>query len=287
MNKLFVPAVAVFALGWGPLLAQERVVRGAEPSIQKDTYRVVSNDESFAHGTSVQITRKTGSPKVSGVLVYADPKVGCLYVRPGAGQAPVAVALNEIQKIDRIAPALDRSVKDGVRPAIEIDARPRSAYEIHELQIRNGPYTKVHFYESSLSPSERELLRTISRTSADVEAKGLLVDSLSRAIQEAVTDLTVPALPIISPAYFPPDAYQPPFVLVANSSMTNPVIVPGYTGGVLTAAPAPRPDSLAELMKRLSEAEAALAMSRKNYEAACSRAIYEPGGRIIAVRLDD
>jgi hypothetical protein len=279
MNKLFAAAVAAVALGCVPVLAQEKKVQ--------NTYRVVANDEILTHGNAVTITSKTGSANVSGVFVYADPKSARLYVRPRAGQAPVAVALNEIQKIDRIAPAVDRSVKDGVRPAIESDARPISSFEIHELQVRNGPYTNVYFYESSLSPKEQEQLTTITRTAADVEAKGLMVDRLSRAIQEAVTEWTVPSVPLLSAEVILPYAYPPLFVLPTNSPTTNSVILPGYAAIVPTSVRRHPRDSLAELTKSLSEAEAALAMSRKNYETACSRAIYEPGGRIIAVRLED
>jgi len=45
--------------------------------------------------------------------------------------------------------------------------------------------------------------------------------------------------------------------------------------------------SIAALTKSLNEAQTALADAQKNYLAATQRAVYDPNGRIVAVRLEE
>lgn len=101
-----------------------------------------------------------------------------------------------------------------------------------------------------------------------------------------MTESTAPLPPIIYPVWYVPQytcitAY--PTVYPEFSLAYYPLVVPApVVDNRRTAA-----DSLASLSKNLSEAQAALATARKNYDAARSRAIYEQGGHIVAVRLEE
>jgi hypothetical protein len=288
-KQLQVALFGVLTLTCAPLLGQEKNAPGAKSPIETGTHRFVSNDEVLTHGDVVTIKRKAGQDSVSGVFVRADPRSGRLFVRPQPGQAPVAVATNDIEKVDRITPTLGRPGNGGIRPAIGNDERPTPTYEIHELEVRNGPYSKFYYYDSSLSPSERQLLMAISRASADVEAKGQQVDLVSRMLHEAIAERVAPRLPVVLAADAFPYAY-PQILIVENPLTANPVYLVGYSAVVPTPVVVKRwasAESLADLSKNLRDAEAAFAEARKVYETARERAIYEPAGHIIAVRLED
>jgi hypothetical protein len=280
MNMLYMPVLlGVLTFAFGPLFAQEKAVPNAKSSMQPGTHRFVSNDEVLTHGDAVTITRKAGAAKVSGVFVYADEKSGRIFVRPQPGQPPVAVVARDIDKIDRITPASGRADKGGIRPAIDTGATPAPTYEIHEMRGYNGPYMAVYFDGSSVSAEERKRLLAIEQGSTDVVRKSVLVASLRQAIQEAVSELTTT------------DYGNIPYNALPYYPMAYPVF---YSGNILFIVPAPIVDtrrdvtnSLAKLTKSLSEAEVALATARKNYDVARNWAVYEPGGHIVAVRLED
>lgn len=174
MNRLVIPALIGF-LTWacGPLQAQDQPASSPGRPIQTGTYRFVTNDEILRHGDVLTITRKGGAAKLSGVFVYADEKSGRLFVRPQPLSAPVAIAANDVEKIDRITPAVGRADSGEVRAAFRADEKSRPAYEIHEMLGHNGPYTAVYFYESTLSPGERQQLLSIEKASGEVVEKGL------------------------------------------------------------------------------------------------------------------
>ena len=278
MNRLYMPALlGVLTFACGPLLAQEKAVPSDKSPVQPGTYRFVSNKEVLTHGDAVTMTRKSGGATVSGVFVYADETSGRLFVRPQAGRPPVAVAVRDIDKIDRITPASGRADKGGVRPAIDTGATPAPNYEIHEMRGYNGPYMSIYFDSSSVSAEERKQLLAIEQASTNLVSKGALVASLRQAIQEAASELSTPQYENIPYSFL---AYYPTAYPVYSS------------GNLLIVVPAPivdnRPNvanSLAILAKNLKEAEADLAIARKNYDVVSSQAVYEPGGHIVAVRL--
>jgi hypothetical protein len=288
-KQLLLALFGALTLTCAPLLGQEKDASRTKSPIEIGTHRFVSNDEVLAHGDVVTIRRKAGKASVSGVFVRADPRSARLFVRPQPGQAPVPVATNDIENVDRITPTLGRLGNGGIRSAFGIEERPTSTYEIHELQVRNGPYSKSYYYDSSLSPSERELLMAISRASADVEAKGQQVDLASRMLHEAIAESVAPEVPVVLAADTFPYAY-PQILILDQSLRPNPVYSVGYSPVVPTPVVVKRwasADSLADLTKNLREAEAVLAQARKDYETTRERAIFDPAGHIIAVRLDD
>jgi len=258
----------------------------------------------------VTITRKDNE-KVTGTFVWADPKNNRLFIRPKAGQAPVAVATNDVDKIERIAPAVGTTGKGTVRPAIEGDG-PSPSYEITTMRVHNGPYTTQFFFDDSLSPAEREQLRAMEKASNDVAQKGMEIESLSKAIQNANEQ---PATTVVSTGGGYGYAASPyvvpyPFVYPVAYGLYSP-LPPGmnfggnylyYYGGIPTNYMAAYPTgnnttvvtqnsgdnakTLAALTKSLGEARTALADAQKRNTAMANRAVYDPSGRIVAVRLE-
>jgi hypothetical protein len=243
--------------------------------------------------------------------VYSDPKNGKLYVRPKAGQPPVGVPGKDIDRIERIRPAIGTPDKGGVRPAIEQGGdKTGPNYEIHTMAVRNGPTTSYFFYENSLSSAERDQLSAMEKAGNDVVQKGNLMESLGRALENAAD--TSPVEVVTTPSYAGYPYYYPYFYPVAFYNLyynlyypMAPLAVygyapfggygyPGYAGGggggsstVVIRDSGNTGQSIAALTKSLSEAQAALAEAQKNYVAVTRRAVMDPAGRIVAVRLEE
>lgn len=336
MMKLRMLVLACGALvAAGPLTpvapAQDKAPPIQTKQVKKDTYqnllnnyqqgggnyRFVSGDETLTSGDFVSISRK-GMGKVSGVFVYSDPKTGKLYVRAKAGQRPIAVPSSDIEKIERIRPAVGTTGKGGIKPAIETGEKQGPNYEIHTMTVHNGPETTMFHYGTSLSDAETNELRALERARTEVLRKRAMVDSLSQAIDNAAA----PPVNIVATntgggygyGGYPYYAYTPyagfgyyspvytPWVIGWpgwNYGLTNyGVASPGwgwpgmypYGGGsnstVVVENTGSTGQSVAALTKALGEAETALATARKNYIAASQRAVYDPSGHIVAVRLE-
>src|SRR5262245_41414375 len=113
MNAVRMFVALGVALAATPYLAAQEKNTDAQPPVQEAgakkqtaneaTYRYVSGNETLTHGDDVTITRK-GGEKVKGTFVWMDPKANRLYIRPSAGAAPVAVAADDIDKMERVMP---------------------------------------------------------------------------------------------------------------------------------------------------------------------------------------
>lgn len=310
MTKLRMLALACgVALAVGPL-APVAPAQGKAPPADNNagSYRFAAGDETLTSGDLVSINRK-GAGKVTGVFVYSDPKSGKLYVRPKAGQPPVAVPANDIEKIERIRPAMTTGGKGGVKPAIDTGEKPAPKYEIHTLTVHNGPQATTFFYEDSLSPAERNQVNALERARANVLQKRAAVESLSQAIENAantpsvtVVDNSMPNLGYGYYAYYSMyGLYGYPFTMnyplynepgigfgIANYGYPMwyyPGIMGGGGSNVVVQNSGSNPQNVAALTKALTEAETALAEARKNYVAISQRAIYDNSGHIVAVRL--
>jgi len=130
----------------GSLGAQEvkksRMATGFEPAS-------VKND--LQHGRLVELTVK-GQGKVKGTLVRSDRDR--LYVRTEPGAAPKAIAMNDIEKMDK-----------GVQYAVSKDNIKLTGTEseiinpeINVLEFLNGTKRTVRYSSASLSPGERSML---------------------------------------------------------------------------------------------------------------------------------
>ena len=238
--------------------------------------------------------------------MVADPKSGKLYIRAKAGQPPIGVPARDIDKIERITPAIGTPDKGGVRPAIEFADKPARApqYEIHTMTVRNGFYTTTYFYDTSLSPAERDQLSALERASDDVVQKSNTIESLSQAMQNAANDSGVTVAQGGYSGYSPYLAY-PYYYPVAYYNLYYYLYYPmvpgygyggfpgyGYGGGggnstVVVRDSGSSGQSIAALTKSLTEARAALVEAQKTYVAVARRAIYDPSGQIVAVRLEE
>jgi hypothetical protein len=300
--------VALAAGPLAPVAPAQGKTKETKQAADTGTYRFVSGDETLTSGDQVSINRKNMG-KVTGVFVYADPKSNTLFVRPKSGQPPIAVPASEIDKVERIRPAGTTGGKGGVRPAIDAGEKGAPTYEIHTMTIHDGPSVRTFYYSTSLSPGEAEQLRAMEQARADVMQKRAMVDSLGAAIQDAAT--APPATAVVQtagpgygyPAYVAPYAYYG-YNLVFNWPLFNApgygfglpsfgyaTLAPEYYGGggnstvVVQNGGGGAGQSLAALTKALSEAEAALADARKNYDTVARRAVYDGDGRIVAVRF--
>jgi hypothetical protein len=328
MNHLRLLGLACgFALAVAPV--QGQVVPAAPNGAKKDTLADLlksyqggasyasygEGDRQVRHGDFVSITPKGSTTTITGVFVYRDPKSGKMYIRRRAGEAPVAV---QIRDEDKVVPAVDKTDKGGVRPAIEIDERPSAAapagYEIHVMKVHNGPRTTSYFFETSLSPGEREQLGQLERAADDVQQKSGLVDSLTRAVENSANE---PPTTVVQtggagygygypyyayPYYYPVEYYNPYYYaynpvygsLAANYGYYyGPGFGYGYGGGgsgantTVVVQNTGNGANPANLMKSLSDAQAALTAAQKTLAVASSRAVYDPNGRIVAVRLEE
>jgi hypothetical protein len=278
---------------------------------QGGSYRFVSGDEVLTSGDFVSISRKGNEGKLTGVFVYSDSKSGKLFVRPKAGQPPVGVTAKDIDRIERIRPAVGTQEKGGVRPAIEAGGDKQAPnYEIHTMAVRSGPVTSYFYYDNSLSPAERDHLRALEKAGSDMVQKGNTIEMLNRAIENAAETPAVDVVQTGGPGYgyypyFYPYVY-PVAWYSAYYTMYYPVTplaiypydypygfgYPGYMGGggnstVVIRDSGNQGQSIAALTKSLSEAQAALTEAQKNYVAVARRAVTDSSGRVVAVRLEE
>jgi len=149
------------------------------------SYRFVSGDETLTSGDAVSITRKGADKRVTGTFVYSDTKTGKLYIRPRAGERPVGIPAGDVDKIERVTPAVGTPEKGGIRPAIEQGEKPAQRYEIHTMTVQNGPYRTTFFYDMSLSGAERDQLSAMEKAGNDIVQKGTTIESLRTAMQNA------------------------------------------------------------------------------------------------------
>jgi len=316
------------ALAATPFLAAQEKTADVQPTAQEKgakkqaanqgMYRYVSGNETLTHGDEVTLTRKGEGGKVKGTFVWMDPKSNRLYIRPEAGAAPVAVAADDIDKMERVTPVANVQDKGGVRPAIndgDPQARPNS--EIHVLEIYNGTTKSVHHFGDKLSRAERERLAEIDRAAADVADKRLTIQSLSRSVQNMGTDTGTavvqtaaapPTLPYWAYPfydYYAPGGYATPYYYPSYGPYAGPMYGLGYGAGYglgygyggygMGAAPSTvvvqtsggGGASRSDLMKSLGEAQTALANAQKSYAAVQNNAVYGSGGQIIAVRMPE
>jgi hypothetical protein len=313
LRMLLVACVATLAVAL-PATAQDKSPPAQKKEAPKSTadnpssnYRFVSGDETLTSGDAVSVTRK-GAGKVTGTFVYSDPKSNKVFIRSQAGQPPVAVPAGEIEKIERITPAAGSPGKGSVRPAFEAGEKAALRYEIHTMTVRNGPSTNTFFYDSTLSPAEREQLRALENANNDVLQHGSTIESLREAIQNAANDTGVsvvqagggyPAYVPLYPYYYPVAYYNLyyylyyPMLPFAAYDFGGPFggYYGGYGGGgnstVVIRDSGSSAQSLAALTKSLSEAQAALVTAQKNAIAMSHRAVYDADGRIVAVRLEE
>jgi len=272
------------------------------------SYRFVSGDETLTSGDAVSITRKGADKRVTGTFVYSDSKTGKLYIRPRAGERPVGIPAGDVDKIERVTPAVGTPEKGGIRPAIEQGEKPAQRYEIHTMTVQNGPYRTTFFYDMSLSGAERDQLSAMEKAGNDIVQKGTTIESLRTAMQNAATDTGTSVVQTAAPAYgqyipaypyyYPVEYYNLyyylyyPMVPFAPYGATFPGYGYGYGGGggnttVVIRDSGSNAQSIAALTKSLNEAQTALADAQKNYLAATQRAVYDPNGRIVAVRLEE
>jgi hypothetical protein len=299
----------------GPTIQKKQVNKDTYEDMLKSyqqgggSYRFVSGDETLTSGDLVTIARKGAEGKVTGVFVYADPKTNKLYVRPKAGQAPVSIPAKDIDKIERISPAVGSPEKGGIKPAIEFGDKPAPKYEIHTMTVRNGTSTSTFYYDNSLSPAERDQLGAMERASNDLVQKSTTIETLRAAMENAANDsgttvvqTAAPVYPsyIVDPYYYPYVGYYnayyyPDFPLGTGGpywGLYGGLYGVGYYGGASNTTVVVRDSgnagqSMAALAKSLSEAQAALNEAQKNYTAMSRRGIYDPSGHIVAVRLEE
>jgi hypothetical protein len=327
MSKLGMLGLAcgVMLAATGAAKAQVQPAGGAGATIQdkplnKDSFEALKKSyqqgESFArygqgekvvnHGDWVRVTPKGGEP-ITGVFVWSDPKTGKLYIRRKAGTAPVAVPARD-GVIDRIRPAVDGDEKGGVIPPVLGYEKPASdpGYEIHTMTVRNGPYTTTYYYDSSLSPGEQDQLGAIEKAGSAVVQKGTLVESLRKSLEYAANDSGTTVVqngggygygaPVFAYPYFYPIGYYNLYYYLYYpwyGGYPYGYGWPGYYSGgsgstVVVNNSGDGGAKIAALTKSLGEAQASLAEAQKNYLALWQRsAIYDPSGRIVAVRLEE
>jgi hypothetical protein len=298
MNTFRMLVVACGMVLAGAMSAPAQEKAQDKPREEAGSYRFVSGDEVLTHGDSVTLVRK-GGEKVSGTFVWADPKSGRMFVRPKAGVAPVAVMAKDVDKIERITPAIGQLEKGGVRPAIETEGKPLPKYEIHSMSVRNGPYTSTFFYDLSLSSAERDQLRAMEKAANEVARQGTLIESLNQAIQDSARTDNVNVVQTAYPGYGAyagvPYPYLYPYYYPVNYYVTYYAMYPAYAFGyypfggstVVMQNSGTGTETQAKLTKSLSEAQAALAAAQKDLAMATNRAIYDPAGRVVAVRLEE
>jgi hypothetical protein len=325
--------LGMFALACGVTLAmaaaaraqvQPAVVAGGQPTDKKSkkdkdsfeallksyqqggTNRFAVGDDSMTHGDFVTLKSKNGP--VTGVFVYSDPKTGKVYIRQKAGMPPVAVPSRDI---DQIRPAGTTSDKGAVKPAMESgSATQPGGYEVHGLTINNGPTATTYYFDSSLSPGERDQLSAIENAGNDVARKAALVQSLRQSLENAANDTGVTVVP--SGGYGGYGGYGAPYLAypyyypVAYYNLYYYLYYPmwggyggyggypgnwggGYGGGGSTVVVnnSGGGSSVAAISKSLAEASSALADAQKSYASLRGRAIHDAEGRVIAVRLDE
>jgi len=287
MNKLLVSVLSLTAAGvlcpWAA--GQERFASG---------------DTTMTHGDSVTLTRK-GGEKVSGVFVWSDAKAGRVYIRPKAGQAPVAVATNEIEKVDRVIPAAAKADKGGIAPAVETNDARGPVYEIHTMTVHSGPLAVTYYFDDSLSESERNELRALEKAASELARREMRVETLRQELDAA----TQPPAPLVLVPYnellygepyydYSYAGYAPyggygsyagyapyaPYLPLFGYRPRSPVV-----NVVVQTAPPPAPDT-EKITKSLDEAIAARDAAQKQYRALASRDVYDGRGHIVAVRLE-
>jgi hypothetical protein len=275
------------------------------------SHRFVVGDTAMKHGEFVTVTAK-GMDPISGVFVWADPKSGKVYIRQKAGMPPIAVPGRDIEKIRPAAGAPD---KGGVKPAIEGEAQAAPGNEIHTMTIQDGPNTRTYFFDSSLSPAERDQLGAIERAGTDLAQKAALVESLRNSLENAANDSGVTVIPggggYGGYGYMPPYLGYPYYYPVAYYNLYYYLYYPmfggypygyggfpgyyggGYGGGgggggsTVVVNNSGGGSGVAALSKSLAEAQNALTDAQKTYAAVRNRGIYDSDGRIIAVRLEE
>lgn len=311
MKPLHVLALAgvLVALG-STAIAQEKPAPAKQDAAAKPdpNVRTGESQRQLHHGDRVVLKGKGEA-----TVVWQDTKSDKVYVRTKAGERPVAVSRNEITDVRPVAGTKNTG---GIRPAVEGDPPPPSAdYEIRSVQVYNGPYKTVHFFGRDLSPAERAQLNDLEKAANRVADDEELVENLENAIQrpsiptsQEVNVVPTPAatpypygMPGVYPYsyfapyypyyyypisyynnyyfnYYPPLAFFPPMM-----PQTSPTIIVQNSGGGANDGGASRTD----LAKALQAAQDRLRKDRESYAQASSRAVYDPSGRIVAVRFEE
>jgi len=285
----------------GALAAQERpaVASGEQKTNQKQAdpgVRPAFGEGGARPGEYVAVTRKDGQ-KMTGTLVWIDEKNNRLYLRPQPGQAPVAIARDDVNTV-----AVQPREDGGIRTA---STGYTTGYEIHTIEIFNGPNRSLHFFDRTLSPEERARLAEMEKSADDVARKSEIVDSLSEELKNqaqygnqptVVSTYNAGAYNYMPFAFYPVNYYFPyatvyPFY---NNYFPYAYTFPYVGGGaagqnstVVVQNPSGSSSSPGELLKALTTAQEQLAQARSNYTAARNLAIFDGQGRVVAVRLDE
>ncbi len=311
----------VAPLAWGALLlltpllsAQGLVVK--KKVVSPDQYQQLTEaattptalgGEGLHNGDMVSLRRKGVEGRLNGTFVYEDAKTSRIFVRPRAGEAPVPVALKDIEDVERIVPASTSGGKDGVRFATDDGPRARHR-EIYMLEIYNGPVKEVRYYGPNLSPAEKQELAALQKAANELTADQETAVHLERSLNEQPTPAELMAqqyrlasmLALASTSGFTYSNYGfNPSPYNFGGNLFYPAVSGPYFGGTMpiintVAAPAPTPaagqapqPSQAELMKSLKEARERVEQDRQALASLRNRAILDSDGSIVAVRLDE
>jgi hypothetical protein len=291
----------VMLLTAGALAAQERPAvaqDGGQKTNQKQAdpgVRPAFGEGGARPGEYVAVTRKDGQ-KMIGTLVWIDEKNNRLYLRPQPGQTPIAIARDDVNTV-AVQPR-----DNGIRTA---STAYTTGYEIHSLEIFNGPNRSFHYFDRTLSPDERARLAEIEKAADDVVRKRDIVDNLNEELRNQAqygNQSTVVSTSgngygygLMPFAFMPINYYTPYAYAFPYYSQYFPYAYgfAAYGGGagpqnttVVVQSPSGSSASPGELLKALHTAEEQLAQARSNYTAARNLAIFDGQGRVIAVRLD-
>jgi hypothetical protein len=262
-----------------------------------------------SHGDLVTFTQD--GKQVQGRFVFMDPASNTMYVRTEPGKPPMKVPTQGLDDL-KVVPAAGGPDKGGIQFAIEGDGKqPTPGNEIFTMEVNNGPFTTRFFYDNSLSPAERDELSAIEKASRDVAQKAMLVQSLRKSLEDAANNpdsgttvvqtggagYTPPAYPYYwyssynYPYLYPVGYYNLYYYLYYPMYPGLPYGPGSYGGGggnstVVVQNSGSGTSNVASLTKSLNEAQAALAQAQQNLAAANNRAVYDPSGRIVAVRLE-
>jgi len=288
-------------------------------------YQYVSGDVTLKHGDPVMLTRKNGE-KVEGTFVWRDPKANRLYIRTKPGMAPVAVAADDVGNLTFAANVQDKggvktaqNTGEGSRPRAEVhtleiyNGSTKSVHHFGDSLSRAEREQLASIDEAAAVVADRQMM--VQSLNRSIQSMG--TDSSSTSVtQTAVAPPTLPywAYPFYD--YYPQGGYPSlyynpvygPFAFGPNPGWGYGLGYGGYAGlgygygagyapaayglggaasTVVVQTPATNGPSRTDLMKSLNEAQTSLAQAQKHYAAVQNRAVYGPGGQIIAVRMPE
>jgi len=148
--------IVAFLPAWAHAQIKLPVFEESKEKYQNVSYQEVSGRADYQHGKLVRLTMAGDGAQVSGILVRTDAAKGLVYVRTQPGQAPRAIAANDIKRIEKGVIKEASYTGDVTVP------------EIQEMVIYNGGRRTTAYRAPTLSPGELSQLAELEATANEI-----------------------------------------------------------------------------------------------------------------------